>query len=175
MLPAGSCAQRPFPARCPAVEHVVRQELDVQTRDGGSAFVPMAATSRTRRMARIAQDYSPGFACAVNSYAPVNVVYPSGNVVVRGSGVNSCRSGVGVSYQELILQLDRYQSGAWTNLNTNIFPRAGSGTVNGTAQYDCHHQNVYAYRSYAWGYAVVNGIGYLSAPDGAYANRTCWP
>jgi hypothetical protein len=95
--------------------------------------------------------------------------------VMRANGVFSCDpSPYPITYMELYVSLKRYGNGAWSTLNTNRWERFSAGTLQGQAQYDCHHQSQYAYRSETFAYDVAGGVGYSG---GAHADRTevCWP
>jgi hypothetical protein len=52
--------------------------------------------------------------------------------------------------------------------------RHGAGRISEIAGFNCHHTRLIAYRTEAFGYAVVNGVGYVGT-DRAYQNHTCWP
>jgi hypothetical protein len=161
--PAGSCINDPLKAGCP---EVTRVELV------GSGRSPAAAASRAAKArssstkARAAQANQ----CAVNGEPP-EILYYGGTHRARGRGYNTCTAYAQV--QELYVTLQRFQSNFWASLaQGHAGPTTGGRTIGATATYDCNHQNVYAYRTEAMGYAVVFGIGYLEL-DYGYANHTC--
>ena len=176
--PPGSCALNLNADRCPPVEAVVASEVALA--DGSTAFAPLdlsrattaKASRRAHRKATAAQ--AVGHACAVQSWDPVKLFHPGGDAFIRASGANECRSGVGVSYQELYVSLERYVDDRWQPLATNRAARYGPGRISEIAGFNCHHQRLIPYRTDAFAYAVVNNIGYTGT-DRAYQNHTCWP
>lgn len=178
VAPSGSCVMSPDAARCPPVDEIVSSELALS--DGSTAYAPLevanegAAKSsvRSRRKATAAQ--AVGHACAVQSWDPVKLFHPGGDAFIRASGANECRSGVGVSYQELYVSLERYVDDRWQRLATNRAVRHGPGRISEIAGFNCHHHRLIPYRTEAFAYAVVNQVGYTGT-DRAYQNHTCWP
>lgn len=201
----GSCASDPAAAKCPKVKKlkfIVNGKLLDETTPEGE---PTARSARkARRSARrpvkavaaldgddvgyaplagaaATSQIPPGFACAFRAYPPYTLTYSSGNVVARVATDNKCRSGVGVSYVETNLCLQRYDSpnqGAWGNLNCDIDSQPADGSIGSTfttvVQYDCHHSSVWAYRNSTISYSILNGTGYFGYAF-KYANLTCWP
>lgn len=105
VAPPGSCVLNPDADRCPPVDAIVASEVALA--DGSTAFAPLdlerartaRASRRAHRNATAAQ--AVGHACAVQSWDPVKLFHPGGDAFIRASGANECRSGVGVSYQDL--------------------------------------------------------------------------
>jgi hypothetical protein len=180
VAPPGSCAADPTQDRCPPVTKIVN--VQVAAEDGSTAYAPesdaaVASSSRrhrARRRPRARASQAVGFACAVNSYFPVLLRHADGDAFIRARGANECQDGVGVTYQELYVGLQRWVDDAWQQLATNRAVKYGSGYISEIAGFNCHHTRVIAYRSSAFGYAVVKGVGY-SATDYSYENHTCWP
>lgn len=78
-----------------------------------------------------------------------------------------------MSYQEVYAWLGRYQSGAWATLAGGLVDSGPGGiTIQGSTRYDCNHQTSYSYRTEAWGYAVLQGVGYFETQY-KYANHVC--
>lgn len=177
VAPPGSCAANPEAKGCPPVDRIV--DIEERSPDGSTAFAPLSsgdftasASRRARRKASVAQ--AVGFACAVQSWDPVKLFHSGGDAFIRASGANECRAGVGVSYQELYVSLQRWVDDTWQQLATNRAVRYGSGRISEIAGFNCHHERLIAYRTEAFAYAVVNGVGYTGT-DRAYQNHTCWP
>ncbi len=177
VAPPGSCAADPTAERCPPVKRIV--SVEEQADDGSTSFAPLpddekASASRRRARRKVTAAQAVGFACAVQSWDPVKLFHPGGDAFIRASGANDCRAGVGVTYQELYVSLQRWLNDRWENLATNRAVRYGSGRISEIAGFNCHHERLIAYRTEAFAYAVVNGVGYTGT-DRAYQNHTCWP
>jgi hypothetical protein len=84
---------------------------------------------------------------------------------MRANGVFDCHATPKpITYMELYVSLKRYRDGVWTTLNTNRWERFSAGTLQGQAQYDCHHQSQYLYRSETFAYDVAGASDTLAAP-----------
>lgn len=176
-IPPGSCAANPSAQGCPRVDRIV--DVEETSPDGSTAFAPLTAgnlsavaSRRTRHTASASQ--AVGFACAVQSWDPVKLFHSGGDAFIRASGANECKDGVGVSYQELYVSLQRWVDDTWQQLATNRAVRYGSGRISEIAGFNCHHERLIAYRTEAFAYAVVKGVGYTGT-DRAYQNHSCWP
>lgn len=120
--PPGSCAADLTAERCPPVERIV--SVEEPSDDGSTSFAPLApadekaSVSRRRARRKVTAAQAVGFACAVQSWDPVKLFHPGGDAFIRASGANDCRHGVGVTYQELYVSLQRWLNDRWENLAT---------------------------------------------------------
>jgi len=183
--PSQSCAARPQAVGCPTVAKIV---IAPMTGDGTVGLVPggpPASQSALRRSrsgtAHAAAWPYPGYQCGVTALTPEHYLYPSGNYVVRGYGNMDCLgTPKAISYMELGVTLERTLEGTtWNALNTNIWTRFGPGhlpitSVWGQAQYDCHHDETYPYRTNVYGYDVASGIGHFGS-TARVAYWECYP
>lgn len=152
--PRESCAHSPSRHGCPRVSRIV------------------VVGRGSRQLAR-ASVIPPGFACADRAYAPsvTRKGRPLGRRKAQARAVNECRTGVGVSYQELYAMLKRFEH-RWINLNTKRVTHVGGGRISATTRFRCRSRRLKAYESEAFAYSVVKGVGYVGT-NRRYDNLRC--
>lgn len=153
--PAGSCAAEPTKLGCPAVSEIVVSAPTEALAPQAYGLTPAELTTTPN----IAQA-SGNEICAVFGRPP-NV---SEGGLAHTRAENTCFSGYGVQYTELISALEKQQldgSIQWRGSDTGTHYGAGTFSVDHYA--GCNGRSEFNWLGYAYAYTVINGTGYAGS------------
>lgn len=152
--PDGTCPADPDQRGCPDVTEVV---VAPASSEEVTSYGPDVGAGNGRK-GHVAARSTNGQVCGVTAAYP-NV---TANNNAHGHGENECEFGQGVESQQLWVQQDKYQAdGNLQNRGTEYSGlRTGAGHIEVDNYANCNGRSAFNWRTFAYAYSVVNGIGY---------------
>lgn len=186
-VPTGTCIADPALASCPSVSDVVVQlptpwdsnSASPSLSTTASPSTPYAAPSASSGGGTTGPTPNTSFgvdACNVTASDPA-LTYIGGDKFLKGTANNYCTPGVGVTYEEVVGNLQAYKSstGSWIDEASCDTHTTQIGKQNCAATYYCVDPGTAVeWREEAVGYAVLDGQGYFgydtSPEEGFYCD-----
>jgi hypothetical protein len=186
VLPPSSCVANPGQPQCPQFSLVV---LSPNTGADSTGFGPIDPNAGPPPWVQNPSGDGPGrhlaatnfggTICNVNGFPPTRVSYSSSQGIdyaAQGKGENWCDYGYGVTYMELIADLQRWNTAddKWYTLDERYTAGPRVGGLQGPIypEFNCNHTDLREYRTYAIGFSEIDGVVY-SGVDASSNEFTC--